>query len=469
MMRGVADKLVADELVADKPTAGKVVVRFAGEGSGTGPLTWGQDTVWRGIVGAGSTMWLTGVRELPAGTSVEDVADSLSFLMGRHQSLRTRLLMPEGEPVQQVVSSSGEVTIDVLDVADDADPLAVAKELQDGYLESELDYAADFPVRMTVVRHQGQARYRVMAMCHLVSDGFGVQAMLADLAARDPVTGEPSGPVTATQPLEQASWQQSPAGQRRSMTAERYWQRLLRAIPVRRFPAPDTSQPQRCGRVTFGSRAAYLAIRAIAARADIDTSPVLLAAFAVALARTTGINPVVPRIYVNNRFRAGLADTVSPIAQTCPCIIDVAGITFDEAVQRAYYAGLSAYKNAYFQPRKIRRLVYDVSQERGVEEEIDVSLVYNDRRMESPRTADGAIAEPDELRAAVLLHTLSWEDTPEAEDDCHIHVLDSPDTINVMVVTDSHYVARDDVEAFLYEMEAVAVAAALDPAATTGV
>jgi hypothetical protein len=446
----------------------KLVVPFAGEGSGVGELTWGQQTVWRGIEARGGPITLTGVAPVAAGITVEDVAGSLAYMTGRHQSLRTRLRMEGGVPLQQVLVSEGETTLEIFDADDDADPLKVARAIETEWEFADHDYVNDWPMRMGVVRHRGVPVYRVTALCHLASDGFGVLAMLADLADRDPVTGLAKGPVTAMEPLEQARWQGSPAGQRQSKGAQRHWERLLQTIPLRRFNEPQEKRTPRYGQVTFNSPATFLAIQAIAARTDLDTSPVLLAAYAVAVTRATGINPAAPRVMVNNRFRPRLATTVSPLAQTCPCVIDVAGITFDEAVARAYRASVVAYKNAYFEPVRIRELLAAASAARG--EEIDLLCVYNDRRMGTPRTVDSRLPEPEELRAALPLTSLKWEnESDDPTDTCHIHILDSPDAMSAIVLFDSHYVSAAVVEEFLRGMEKVTVAAAFDPDVPTGI
>ena len=456
--------------------ADNVLVRFEGEGSGVAELSWGQQVVWRGMeLTGGESNILTGRALLAPGTTVEDVAEVLRYLMGRHQSLRTKLRRDADGHVQQVVASSGEQYLEIVDAPDDADGLEFSLALMEEYEQADHDCFSDWPVRMTVVRQRGVPAYRVMAMCHLTSDAFGMLTMLKDLGDWDPRTGlatEPlitsKPPVTAMEPLEQAEWQCSPAGVRRSAMAEKYWERLLRSIPARRFPdSPDPRSP-RGGLAVYDSPAILLAIRSIAARTQTDTSPVLLAAYAVALARISGINPVVPRVFVNNRFRGRLADTVSPVAQTCPCIIDVSGITFDEAAKRALVASIAAFKNAYFKPVRIREILATVSEERG--EEIDLNCVYNDRRLVAPREVTEAIPEPTDVQAALSKSVLHWEGMSEdAADPFHIHIRESLDSVNVLAVTDSHYVAPSAVEAFLLEMEAITVAAAFDPDLPTGI
>lgn len=463
--------------VAEQPVAQKLRVPFAGAGSGAAELTWGQQAVWRGVLGRGGPIWNTGVRPLDEGTTVQDVAHFISFVMGRHQSMRTTL-RTQADPMLQVVHESGELELEIIDADEGADPLAIAKALEAEWLGSPLDFDTEWPVKIAVIRHRGVPVYRVMVIHHTVADGFGVTAMLNDYSARDPVTSEPAGPVTATQPLDEARWQTSPVGRRRSKMAAQYWERVLRAIPLRQFPEPEQKPAARYGHLEFISRAAYLALRVLADRTELDTSPVLLAAYCVGLAKVTGLNPTAPRMYVNNRFRPGLADSVSSIAQTAPCLVDVAGVSFDQAAKRAYLASLNAFKNAYFEPAAIREVLASVSEERGGL--VDVNAVYNDRRMLTPREVaqarqesggevPGALPTPDEVRAALPLTTLTWEEKEDPQESCHVHILDAPDTITLVLINDNHYVARAIVEQVLSSMEQILVESACDPLTRTGI
>jgi Condensation domain len=467
-VRGVADRVVAE----------RILVPFDGEGSGTGELSWGQKTAWRGVLMRGGTIWLVGVYPVPAGKTVDDLAADLAFLVSRHQALRTRLLVRGNDDVQQVVASSGEIWLDVVDAQDDEDPYKVAEAVEESYDAYDRDYANDWPVRWTVVRHRGVLAYRVVAMCHTSVDGFATLTINSDLVRRDSEAGAAMAPVTAMSALEQARLQTSPAGQRRSAAVERHWERVLRTIPPRRFPESVDKREPRYGYVDFSSRALYLAIQAVAARTEHDTSPVLLAAFAAGLARISGINPAVPRLMVHNRFRPRLGDSVSPLSQTCPCVIDIADMTFDEAVRRTYHASLSAFKNAYFEPVRIREILAAVSQERG--EEVDVNLLYNDRRSTGSdgeagesagmgRGVTGSLPTQEEVQAALPLTTMSWEESDDPLDAFHVHIIPATDVIRILVFFDTHYVALTDTEAVLRHMEAVAVGAAFNPSEPAGV
>ncbi|SRR6266487_159549 len=447
--------------------ADRVLVRFAGEGTGSGPLSWGQQTIWRQFEARGAPVWLSGLQATRPDWAVEDAAAELAFIMSRNQSMRTRLAVSSDRPVWQTVCDSGEIHLQVIDAADQDDAWQVAKDLKKRWTEDELayDYANDWPVRMALIRQHGKAAYKLLATSHIVTDAYGAFALFNDVRARDPVTGGPSGPIASMEPLEQAQWQAGPAGRRCSQMSERYWERLLRVIPAERFGQP-ARQPvgqvrSRYGRLSFQSRAAHLAVKAIAARTSMSTSAVLLTATAVGMTRATGVHPLVPRLQVSNRFRPRLAATVSPIAQSAPCVIDIAGASFDEAVRRAHRSSLVAYKHAYFEPARIRELVGAISDQRGTP--IDLSLMYNDIRINTQRETASEPPLPREVQAALPLTTITWQDEYDPQMQCGIEFDNCPGTINALMVIDTHYLGRTQAEASLRELEAVLVAAAFDP------
>ena len=62
----------------------------------------------------------------------------LSFIMGRHQALRTKLRFGPNGGAQQVVHASGAITLEVVD-AGDGDPGEVAAAVAAGYKDRKFD------------------------------------------------------------------------------------------------------------------------------------------------------------------------------------------------------------------------------------------------------------------------------------------------------------------------------------------
>ncbi|HVQ97058.1 MAG TPA: condensation domain-containing protein [Mycobacteriales bacterium] len=447
--------------------ADRVLVPFEGEGSGVGELSWGQREMWGMIQRLGSSLAVGGVSPLPAGMSPDAAAGVLSFIMSRHQSLRTRLRFDADGRVRQAVAASGVATLEIVD-AGDADPVVVAQSVWNRFHAKEFDYANEWPVRMAVIRHRAALTHVVATYCHLALDGGGVAALIADLSNLDSSTGRPTGPVRGLPPLEQARWEAGPAGQRRSTTSLGHWERLLCDIPARRFPIPTGHDRPRFQEAEYRSPAMDLAARVIAARTGVDTTPVLLAALAVGLARATGINPSVAQLIVSNRFRPSLADSASAVSMPGLCVIDVAAGTFDEVVARAWQASLSAYKNAYYDPSQRDALVARLGRERG--ENLDISCYVNDRRDPASRLVSGPAPTPDRIRAALAASRLDWCQVPvdPVSEPFSLRINDVPDTVEIQVAVDTQHASPATIEAFLWAAEAVTVQAALDPASYTG-
>lgn len=446
----------------------RVTVPFAGEGSGEGPLTWGQLAIWRTIQQQRCSLGVGDASPLPEGTSLESVIAAFSFLIGRHQSLRTRVGFDADGDVMQVLAQRGEVPLEIVDVDDDGDPATVGAALRRRYHDTEFDYTVEWPIRMAVIRHRGALTHVVALYCHLATDGFGVDAILGDLVNLDFQTGRAVAPVTTQQPLEQAGWQVGPTGRRQSQAAVRHWEQALRTVPARRFRESTDRDEPRFRYVYYNTPATHLAAQRIAARTGTGTSPVLLAAFANALARVTGYNPVVAQLIVSNRFRPGMQDYVGTISQTGLCVVDLADATFDEAVRRAWRSSLNAYRNAYYNPHELDALLAKIGEERG--EPIDVELIFNDRRTEAQREISDPLPTAEDVRAALPRTTIRWAAQLErAGERFTFHINDKPDTVDVWMCIDSHCLSREDTEEFLHRFEADTVEAALDPAAVTGI
>jgi Condensation domain len=445
----------------------RIFVSFEGEGSGTDELSWGQRVIWNAMRMQGSSLSMGGARPLAEGRTVSDVAAAARFVLARHQSLRTRLRFePDGRPTQ-VVASSGEIPLEIVE-AGDAQPAGVAEALAARYKETNFDYTGEWPIRLGVVTRRGVPTHVAEVVCHLATDGYGMTLLKADLAGLGGGTGPAGAPVTAMQPLEQARSQRTPAAQRHCDAAMRYWERLLRAVPDDRFCfGPDDGQP-RCLRAVYDSPAVRLAIQAIAARTKVSTSQVLLAAFAVTLARLTGRNPVVALVLVNNRFRPGFADTVSPVSAPSLCVIDVADITFDEAVLRAWHSAMAGYKHAYYEPDTMWDLIGQVGMERGGD--IDLAYFFNDLRVRHRDEPTGPASPAPDLRAALRRSTLAWgRENVGHCDRVFLYINDVPGTVSYEAWVDNRYVSSEDLEAALRGLEELTVEAALDPAAPTGI
>lgn len=433
-----------------------VPVPFQGGGAETADLSWGQAEIWSAMVAQESSLPLGGVAPLP-GKDVDDVVAALRWTIGRHRALRTRLRFEPDGRIRQKVSADGEFTLHVMDVPDDGDPADVAADAEAGFRATIFDYEHEWPLRMAAIRHHGVVTHLVGVFCHLTLDLEGMTALfrggLGTLLLTD--TDATTLPATDDGPdaLAQVAWQRSPAGQRHNKAVQRYWTRQLARVDTGRFTDTDDERSPRHWQATLRSPAAYRAMRAISARTTADSSAVLLAAAAVATARSTGRDPAVFQIVVSNRFRPGMADSVSPIAQSCLCVIDVADAPFDDVIARAARSARNAYLNSYFDRDGMEELIAELGTERGAP--IDLTCFYNDRRAPENRM----LTEPTTPAAESTIIWGPHSDSPF--EPLFVHINDVPgDVVEVLLQADTRCFPPTHMQAFLDDFESTLLAAA---------
>ncbi|MGI8666749.1 MAG: hypothetical protein ACR2N4_12060, partial [Jatrophihabitans sp.] len=226
--------------------------------------------------------------------------------------------------------------------------------------------------------------------------------------------------------------------------------------------------------IRYRSPAVALALPQLAAAHGVPSSAALLAMFAVGLGRHTGHNPLVVTLMVSNRFRPGFADSVSALVQPSPYLIDIEGISLDQAVGTVAGGLLHTYKNAYYDPYQHEELVARIGRERG--EQLDLWCLYDDRRKHQDRAfAPGSPGSPastaqlgPELSRA--LTRSSWQREHEPAMHCRklfLHVDDPPGSIDFLLSVDSRYFAVEDMLAILRAIEDATVQAVLHPDAPT--
>ena len=443
----------------DRPLAetvtSTVMVPFEGTGGGVAELSWGQAEIWTTIVHQESWMPIGGPAELLLAKTLDEIVAALGWMLGRHRALRARMRFESGGGVRQEVAGRGEAPLLVVDVADDGDPARVAADVDAEFRRPDFDHEHDFPLRMAVVRHRGVLTHLVIEFCHVAVDGDGMVALfrtgLGELLLTD--VDAAALPVTHTlDPVDQVDWQRGPAGRRHNLAVQRYWSRQLARVPAGRFGPTDDERRPRHWLAVMRSPAAYRAMWSIATRAAVDSSTVLLAAAATATVRATGRGPAVFQIVVGNRFRPGLADSVSAIAQSCVCVIDVADVAFDEVLARATRSARNAYLNGYFDRGQMETMIAKLGAERG--EHIDLTCFFNDRRAPANREP-GRTAPTDET-------TITWgphSDTPF--EPLFVHFNDTADAVvELQLEVDTRYFPPAHMETFMREFQTTLLAAA---------
>jgi hypothetical protein len=243
-----------------------------------------------------------------------------------------------------------------------------------------------------------------------------------------------------------------------------YLEHALRTMRPSQFGEPRYPD-QGTRKIRYRSPATALAVRRVAAQEATSTSSVLLAAFAVGVARFIGDGTVMAMLLVSNRFRPGFADSVSPVVQTCAYLVDVGGVSLREAVDRTNASVFNAYKNAYCDPYEQDAVLARVEADRGP---LDYTYRYNDRRGDRS-AAIGRLATDDEIRAAVALAECEHgKVTPgSATHRFDLTVAGVPDAVEFEMSADSRFLSAEDMVTLTADFEQVAVLIATAPALPT--
>ncbi|MFC5290061.1 condensation domain-containing protein [Actinokineospora guangxiensis] len=308
-MRAPFDHPVLQDLAA---VVGAVLARgdaAAGPGAGSAedrapaeaPLTVEQQGVWFDqVTSPNSTamnMPLHG--DLPPGTGLDAVVGALRFLVLRHDVLRVRIRVKDGTPVQWI-DDDHPPRIDVVDLAalNGGPARRAAADLAAAQVGTPFDLEAEPPVRIAVLRLPDRLRV-LMTVHHVAFDGTSEQILLdgaAALAARGPEVGLAEAGSYLAYAKRQAESDHT--------ASTDFWvERLAGVETAALLPQREQAAARRtrCRHERALSAPEASALRAYADIHGTTMYGVLLAAFALALARLSERPDVVMAIDYGGR------------------------------------------------------------------------------------------------------------------------------------------------------------------------
>jgi amino acid adenylation domain-containing protein len=292
-------------------------------------------------------LWLDGALDVSALQQAWDAA------LDRHEALRTTFRNESGVPVQVIEDEPATPPLLVTTVeylaAGEREQAALA---QIGQLAgAPFDLATGPLVRAVLVRLAPDAHVLAVVMHHIVADGWSFRILFDELSADYEAVSRGGGPVGAEPPIQYADfaiWQLEHAEDGGYAPAERFWRSELAGAPSS-LPLPaDGPYP---ARQTFaaGSIDTALdvgladALRELAARHGTTLFAVLLAAYAVVLARLTGSDDLLIAVPMAARTRPETESVVGLFMNTVPIRIRIdTGGTLSDLVRTVHAAAARA-------------------------------------------------------------------------------------------------------------------------------
>jgi hypothetical protein len=363
-------------------------VPFAGTAPRSGPLTMGQANMLRCVARDNPAhINMHVVWDVPPGTDLDRIDETLAVLHARHESLRTTY--QAGPEPRQRVHAAGVLTVGVHPAPGDA--ALFAQELGLRLRSVAFDPATEWPVRAAVVTVDGTPTYLVLVLCHVAIDATALGLLRREWLAL--LAGAPLPAPAEVRPVDLARIERTPAGQRRSADSLDYWTGQLRTVPQAMFAVPRA--PEIAGgtpRLRIRSDAAADALAVLAERTGVTRSALVLTALCALTAHRAGQRQAVVTSLSANRYLPELADYVGTVAQdaliTVP--VDVGAETFEGLARRVRRRSQLAYPNSWFDSGELWAGMDRIGVERGTRFARD--CVFNDL---SPLGLDGGVLRGD--------------------------------------------------------------------------
>ncbi|GJG89256.1 hypothetical protein tb265_44370 [Gemmatimonadetes bacterium T265] len=287
------------------------------------------------------------VLRISGALDVDALRRALDLVVARHEALRTRFVDGADGP-RQIVDAPAPVPFEVRDVRPEQ-----VDDVVRACTRRRFDLARDPQLRATLLRLASDEHVLHLLSHHLVSDEGSRDVLFRELGAAYDAFRRGERPALPPVPVQYADWAawQRDAVERGSRAAGlAYWRAQLTGLTTLELPVdrPRASAPNfdgaRCRRLLAPDVRDGLA--ALARAHDATLFMVLLAAFDVLLARTTGQDDVAVATPATARGGEALDGAVGFFANTLVLRTDLAADpTFVELLGRVRRTCLDAYEH----------------------------------------------------------------------------------------------------------------------------
>jgi amino acid adenylation domain-containing protein len=324
---------------------------------GPAPLSFAQQRLWfLGQLEPDASLYnISAAMRVRGSLDLNALEVAFAAVEARHDALRTTFSSLDGEPVQSI----GEFHPAKLAVVDLS---AVSAERREEEMERRALEEADRPFdlvrgplfRRVVLRAGPEDHLLVMAMHHIISDGWSMGVLYRELGAFYSTSRAGNSDPLPPLPIQYADFAR---WQRRWLTGEvlrnqlEYWRRQLgREVPTVDLPCDH----RRAGGQTYnGARHAAVfapelsqALKALSRRERVTLFMTLLAAFQVLIYRMTGQPDVTVGSPIANRNRMEIEGLIGFFVNTLVLRTDLGGNpSFRALLERVRDVALEAYAN----------------------------------------------------------------------------------------------------------------------------
>src|SRR5215212_3099852 len=304
---------------------------------------------------------------------IQALEHSLNEIIKRHEILRTSFKNVEGHPVQ-IISPPQHLNLLVVNLEDhnEGDREAKSYSLIAEHASQSFDLRRGPLMRVKLLRLSEQEHVLVLAMHHIVSDGWSAGVFFRELSALYAAYAAGEESPLQELPIQYADYAVWQRGWLQGEVLDQqlvYWrERLTGAAPVLELPADRVRpvvQSYRGAAARFEvSREVSEGLKELGQREGVTVFMTLLAAFKVLLYRYTGQADIVVGSPIAGRTRAEVESLIGFFVNTLVLRTDLSGSPgFRELLGRVRETALGAYAH---QDVPFEKLVEELQPERDL-------------------------------------------------------------------------------------------------------
>jgi amino acid adenylation domain-containing protein len=325
------------------------------------PLSFAQQRLWfLDQLSPGDPAYnIHGAVRLRGALDADALARSLRAIAARHEALRSRFTAADGRP-EQTVAPPGEPALPAVDLGflpagrRGAEVFRLAAE----EARRPFDLARGPLLRATLVRVDGGESVLLLAMHHIVSDGWSIGILLRELSAL--YAGDGELPPLPLQYADFAAWQRQVLSGDRLAREVAHWRARLAGVPELRLPAERAAGG---GSVPVAVPARLTErLKEVGRAAGASLFMVLLTAFEILLLRWSGQRDFAVGTPIANRNRPETEGLIGFFVNTLVLRADLAGDpSVGGLLERVKQVSLDAYSH---QDLPFEKLVEELQPER---------------------------------------------------------------------------------------------------------
>ena len=361
------------------------------------PLSFAQERIWflYQLEPDSAAYHMTTSLRLSGELDLEALERSLSEVVRRQESLRTRFEIVEGRPVVVIDEIDGAAPFKL--AVSDLRHLVVnereevARQLAATEQESPFDLARGPLLRVRLLRLAEDEQVLLVTLHHIISDGWSIDILSREVVALYEAFSQGQPSPLAELPLQYvdfAVWQKQWLQGEALETQLSYWrQRLGDNTPPLQLPADrapsDVPSYRGANQNAVVSKELTQALRALSRREGATLFMTMVAAFKLLLSRLSGQEDIIVGTPIAGRNRAETESLIGIFLNTLILRTDLSGNpTFQELLRRGREAWLGAYAH---QDISFEKLVKELQPDRDLSRnpffDVMVNFINTPRRL----------------------------------------------------------------------------------------